>query len=156
VFSCVVGLLVFFMMLNCYKKCSNRSRLQRYNAQHQASDHSVANVESEGNANEQEEVMYGEFELIEVENEIGYLGQGEGERVDRPLNEREIHKFKVEELEERKEVREKLCSICTEDFVGDWKVVRFRCGHFFHARCIKVWLTVRASCPNCRAAIRET
>lgn len=42
-----------------------------------------------------------------------------------------------------------LCSVCLENIsVADLSALR--CGHLFHLRCIKYWLTERDTCPECR------
>ena len=45
------------------------------------------------------------------------------------------------------------CAICLEEFSAQEKLARLPCKHFFHAKCIKDWLVLNATCPNCRAPI---
>jgi len=45
------------------------------------------------------------------------------------------------------------CSICLEDFVfsSDKTIVQTEnCNHYFHELCIKQWLRIRVTCPNCQ------
>lgn len=44
------------------------------------------------------------------------------------------------------------CSICLEDFdFGDNAIVlTHNCNHPFHENCIKQWLRIRTTCPNCQ------
>ena len=43
------------------------------------------------------------------------------------------------------------CSICLDNFKLRQEVRRFRCGHFFHNRCIEGWFkTGDFRCPMCR------
>ena len=48
---------------------------------------------------------------------------------------------------------EEKCSICLEDFVftDETKIIQTEaCNHFFHETCIKQWLRIRTTCPNCQ------
>ena len=44
------------------------------------------------------------------------------------------------------------CSICLEEFVfdDDNVVETTNCNHCFHEECIKRWLRIRTTCPNCQ------
>ena len=39
------------------------------------------------------------------------------------------------------------CVICLEDETNDW--VRLNCNHFFHKKCINLWLKDKSTCPLC-------
>ncbi|XP_064087050.1 E3 ubiquitin-protein ligase TTC3-like isoform X2 [Macrobrachium nipponense] len=43
-----------------------------------------------------------------------------------------------------------VCSICLEGFYG-YKTMTLDCLHVFHNICIKDWLKIESSCPNCRS-----
>ena len=48
---------------------------------------------------------------------------------------------------------EEKCSICLENFVfsDDKPIIETNeCNHYFHETCIKQWLRIRPSCPNCQ------
>ena len=50
------------------------------------------------------------------------------------------------------------CSICTEIVpIGPGprsrKGIHLKCRHLFHRKCIKRWLRVRPTCPNCRKGV---
>ena len=48
---------------------------------------------------------------------------------------------------------EEKCSICLEDFVftDEKKIIQTEaCNHYFHETCIKQWLRIRTTCPNCQ------
>jgi hypothetical protein len=45
------------------------------------------------------------------------------------------------------------CSICLEK--GNEKSCKTACGHHFHTKCIKKWLTNNDTCPICRDYITE-
>ena len=44
------------------------------------------------------------------------------------------------------------CAICMMDFSTSDSVIILRCNdkHMFHELCIKGWLNVKNTCPNCR------
>ncbi|KAL4001733.1 Ring finger domain family protein [Acanthocheilonema viteae] len=42
-----------------------------------------------------------------------------------------------------------LCAICLEKMPMK-SISALRCGHLFHFRCIKYWLTEQETCPECR------
>ena len=42
------------------------------------------------------------------------------------------------------------CTICVEFFSPESEISLTPCGHFFHSTCIKNWLEIRKSCPQCR------
>ncbi|GER52506.1 RING/U-box superfamily protein [Striga asiatica] len=43
------------------------------------------------------------------------------------------------------------CTICLSEFAAGERVkVLDKCGHGFHAQCIRRWLAARDSCPTCR------
>lgn len=46
------------------------------------------------------------------------------------------------------------CSICLEEFLfsDDESVIKtHNCNHYFHESCIKQWLRIRTTCPNCQS-----
>ena len=45
------------------------------------------------------------------------------------------------------------CSICLDDLLTEEGVVEVKCGHIFHAACIKDWMRKDKSCPNCKMDI---
>jgi hypothetical protein len=45
------------------------------------------------------------------------------------------------------------CSICTEDYIVDEAITILVCKHYYHSPCINKWITVSATCPNCRAEL---
>ncbi|KAI6645775.1 TRAF-interacting protein-like [Oopsacas minuta] len=42
-----------------------------------------------------------------------------------------------------------ICLICTDDIKSDCSAPR--CGHIFHSECLKHWLQLNKTCPQCRA-----
>ena len=45
------------------------------------------------------------------------------------------------------------CCICLQTMPADADVLHLPCSHFFHARCVREWLAVSASCPLCKTAV---
>lgn len=45
------------------------------------------------------------------------------------------------------------CSICLENFYFSENVRMLPCSHIYHAKCIKHWLELHATCPICRQSI---
>tara|TARA_Y100000389_G_scaffold161495_1_gene163967 strand:+ start:369 stop:629 length:261 start_codon:yes stop_codon:yes gene_type:complete len=42
------------------------------------------------------------------------------------------------------------CCICLETLKDNGHIGMLRCGHKFHARCIKTWTNEHNTCPLCR------
>ena len=42
------------------------------------------------------------------------------------------------------------CCICLETLKDNGHIGMLKCGHKFHARCIKTWTTENSTCPLCR------
>ena len=43
------------------------------------------------------------------------------------------------------------CPICLESLV--WSAQSLACGHRFHRKCIRCWMSDKKTCPCCRAAV---
>ena len=41
------------------------------------------------------------------------------------------------------------CNICCDDIKYELTRILY-CGHFFHAKCIEIWLSNNTKCPICR------
>jgi hypothetical protein len=42
------------------------------------------------------------------------------------------------------------CTICLEEFNNDDEIVKLKCNHLFHSKCIDDWIEKNQSCPLCR------
>ena len=42
------------------------------------------------------------------------------------------------------------CSICLEGFEEGQRMRCLPCAHSFHARCIRKWIQINPSCPECK------
>ena len=52
--------------------------------------------------------------------------------------------------------QEQLCPICQTDFLPEHHILQMPiCNHFYHAHCIKEWLSRSIICPMCRSDIRS-
>ena len=41
------------------------------------------------------------------------------------------------------------CTICLDDFNRNEKILKLKCNHIYHEKCIKTWFTKKSNCPNC-------
>ena len=58
--------------------------------------------------------------------------------------------YTIDNTENDANINYSICSICLEDFeIGD-VISELKCEHYFHKKCIKQWLNVNNTCPNCR------
>ena len=49
----------------------------------------------------------------------------------------------------------KKCMICLEDFHTNEKVTSLPCIHFFHPKCIKLWMEKKLECPVCKLVLTQ-
>jgi len=42
------------------------------------------------------------------------------------------------------------CTICLEEFNNDEEIIKLKCNHLFHSKCIDDWIKKNQSCPLCR------
>lgn len=45
------------------------------------------------------------------------------------------------------------CSICMSDYLQDETGYLISCNHRFHKECLKGWMKIKNTCPNCRTPI---
>lgn len=45
------------------------------------------------------------------------------------------------------------CSICTMEIPSGSEVYTIPCGDLFHCGCLREWLLIKNSCPNCRTRV---
>ncbi|KAK4362042.1 hypothetical protein RND71_017283 [Anisodus tanguticus] len=90
-------------------------------------------------------------ELLELGDRIGYVNTG--------LREDEIAQcvrrtkpFFLSNLSLIRTELERKCTICQEEYEAEDEMGKLDCGHFYHIRCIKQWLSQKNSCPVCKSA----
>ena len=90
-----------------------------------------------------------------------------------------IPKFKEELLKEKLESNKNICPICLEPLFNNKKIIKFffklitiifiipndneykviysklSCNHYFHSKCLELWLEYKNNCPICRKEIYE-
>jgi hypothetical protein len=45
------------------------------------------------------------------------------------------------------------CTICLSNFLKDEFITTLSCSHIFHSPCLKEWISIKSTCPLCRANI---
>ncbi|CAN4088763.1 unnamed protein product [Withania somnifera] len=94
-------------------------------------------------------------ELLELGDRIGHVNTG--------LREDEIARcvrrtkpFFLSNLSLIRTELEKQCTICQEEYEAEDEMGKLDCGHFYHIRCIKHWLSQKNSCPVCKSVAMST
>ena len=44
------------------------------------------------------------------------------------------------------------CTICLDDFDNNEKLLKLKCNHIYHEKCIKIWFKNKSNCPNCNSS----
>ena len=53
--------------------------------------------------------------------------------------------------------KQSACTICGDEFRSNQKLPVLECGHHFHWKCLKEWVTKhRAACPVCMGEVKAT
>jgi len=42
-----------------------------------------------------------------------------------------------------------ICTICIENLETNERVIKLKCEHMFHPKCINQWINIHERCPNC-------
>ncbi|KAL8554537.1 hypothetical protein ACS0TY_002650 [Phlomoides rotata] len=89
-------------------------------------------------------------ELLALEERIGSVNTGlSEEKIRGSMKQRKFEAIRVfQNLEP--------CCICQEDYVTGEDIGILDCGHEFHTRCIKQWLTLKNLCPICKTTALAT
>lgn len=56
----------------------------------------------------------------------------------------------IEEIRVKKNMCEKMCSICIDNLKVNQKVKLLPCNHIFHKNCLFKWAKKSSTCPECR------
>ena len=67
-----------------------------------------------------------------------------------PANLNNLEVTNLKKKGEEKKVQGKKCCVCLEEMKVGEEIVRLKCGHHFHKKCILPWLKKNNSCPICR------
>lgn len=51
--------------------------------------------------------------------------------------------------------KDKICSVCQEDFEIGVNLRTLSCNHSYHIACIDQWLTMQSKCPVCNVSIKD-
>lgn len=70
-----------------------------------------------------------------------------------PLPLKTIRTLAMTEITEWEVEKEEHCAICRVAFTAGEIVTNLKCLHNFHFHCIRRWLRITRSCPNCRKEI---
>lgn len=86
---------------------------------------------------------------------LDMFGDG-GEAIDRSASKEVIDSLptqlcKVVNLKEGREC----CSVCLEDFKDGDQMKNLPCNHDYHVGCIDQWLATNATCPVCKASVKD-
>lgn len=49
-----------------------------------------------------------------------------------------------------------VCCICLAKYANNDELRELPCSHFFHKKCVDVWLKINASCPLCKSEVGES
>lgn len=52
-----------------------------------------------------------------------------------------------------KDLMNKTCPVCLENFIEEDVVCTLPCLHQFHKECVSKWLRIRATCPVCQVHV---
>ncbi|CAH2037071.1 unnamed protein product, partial [Thlaspi arvense] len=82
-------------------------------------------------------------QLLELGDRIGYVSTG--------LKENEIHRcLRKINPSVSHTLPDRKCSICQDEYEREGQVGRLDCGHSFHVKCVKQWLSRKNACPVCK------
>ena len=68
------------------------------------------------------------------------------------LSDNEFNKLEIINYNENNfNLKNKTCNICLDDFIKNEKIIRLKCDHYYHKKCIYSWLKKHSNkCPICR------
>lgn len=64
-----------------------------------------------------------------------------------------ITKKEFNKLERKTSSKGENCPICLIQFEKDLLLVHLPCKHYYHEKCIEMWLTTSTTCPLCREVV---
>ncbi len=70
------------------------------------------------------------------------------------FNENNVKETIQKKIEKKENYLDLECSICTEKII-DNEIVKLKCNHVFHLKCLTSWKNINNSCPLCREEITD-
>lgn len=86
---------------------------------------------------------------------IRVLGMLQGPQRRKGARQDQIEKLPTVKYSDMDSMEDNSCAICLVDYAAEDELRKLPCDHAFHKQCLDSWLTVNASCPNCRARCFE-
>jgi hypothetical protein len=74
------------------------------------------------------------------------------------MSENEFNKLEIIDYNEDKfNLENKTCNICLDDFIKNEKIIKLKCNHYYHKKCIYSWLKKHSNkCPICRFKLTKS
>lgn len=93
--------------------------------------------------------------LFFIFNNFFNVGERQQENPNPPADKNVVLNLKEIVVDEKneKEMNEKECSICQENFKAKEIGKELKCNHLYHKDCIERWLKMHSTCPCCRGAV---
>jgi len=73
-----------------------------------------------------------------------------------PASEDEVKRLPTEKLNGGTSAIGRMCSVCRDDFVIGDIYTTMKCGHGYHRKCLRPWLSLQNTCPECRYPLLTT
>ena len=67
---------------------------------------------------------------------------------------RKVERVLRAEQEHLPRFAENPCSICLDHLVEGDRFISLKCTHFFHTKCLELWLAQKSSCPLCKVEVK--
>ena len=83
-----------------------------------------------------------------------FQGNNENILIENNFNADNIPDIKLEDVTELND-ENKICLICLEEYANNDIIKKLPCNHIFHSECLKIWLSIKPSCPTCRNDLRQ-
>ncbi|XP_019261321.1 PREDICTED: E3 ubiquitin ligase BIG BROTHER-like [Nicotiana attenuata] len=99
-------------------------------------------------------VLLAHEEIVEEEEEEEEEDEFEDEEIVEEKEEEEKFEVEISTYNALKlDIEKEACVICLLDYKEEDIIGTLKCGHEFHAGCVKKWLLQKNACPFCRASV---